>query len=104
MKAVKLQLATRTLLNPAAVQWDKVPVEEVRLAGGELDRVGSRGEDLLHRPGHVLDAREEVRRVEDAVVEGDVEAAAVIGEEPAEAWPHAHAAAPAGFVSGAAGA
>ncbi len=33
MKAVKLQLATRTLLNPAAVQWDKVPVEEVRLAG-----------------------------------------------------------------------
>jgi complex iron-sulfur molybdoenzyme family reductase subunit gamma len=33
MKAVKLQLATRTLLNPGAVQWDKVPVEEVRLAG-----------------------------------------------------------------------
>jgi DMSO reductase family type II enzyme heme b subunit len=33
MKAVKLQLATRTLLNPAAAQWDKVPMEEVRLSG-----------------------------------------------------------------------
>lgn len=33
MKAVKLQLATRTLLNPAAQQWDKVPAEEITLGG-----------------------------------------------------------------------
>lgn len=36
MKAVKLQLATRTLLNPAAPQWAKVPVEEVSLGGAPL--------------------------------------------------------------------
>lgn len=33
MKAVKLQLATRTLLNPGAAQWGKVPVEEVAMGG-----------------------------------------------------------------------
>ncbi len=36
MKAVKLQLATRTLLNPAARQWEKAPLEEVSLAGTPL--------------------------------------------------------------------
>lgn len=33
MKAVKLQLATRTLLNPAAQQWAKVQPEEISLGG-----------------------------------------------------------------------
>src|SRR3990172_12327235 len=33
MKAMKLQLATRTLLNPAARQWAKVPAEEISLGG-----------------------------------------------------------------------
>ena len=36
MKAVKLQLATRTLLNPAARQWAKVPAEEISLGGTPL--------------------------------------------------------------------
>jgi DMSO reductase family type II enzyme heme b subunit len=42
MKAVKLQLATRTLLNPAAAQWAKVPVEEVRMGGTPLHLQPSR--------------------------------------------------------------
>ncbi len=36
MKAAKLQLATRTLLNPAAQQWAKVPAEEISLASTPL--------------------------------------------------------------------
>jgi DMSO reductase family type II enzyme heme b subunit len=42
MKAAKLQLATRTLLNPAAQQWAKVPAEEISLAGTPLDQQPSR--------------------------------------------------------------
>ncbi len=42
MKAVKLQLATRTLLNPAAPQWRKVPVEEIPLSGTPLHKQPSR--------------------------------------------------------------
>ncbi len=38
MKAVKLLLATRTLLNPAAQQWAKVPPEDVSLGGTPLHR------------------------------------------------------------------
>src|SRR4030067_751680 len=38
MKAVKLQLATRTLLNPGAQQWAKVPAEEMTLGGTPLHR------------------------------------------------------------------
>jgi steroid C-25 hydroxylase gamma subunit len=38
MKAVKLQLATRTLLNPAAQQWPKVPTEEISLASTPLSQ------------------------------------------------------------------
>ncbi len=33
MKAAKLQLATRTLLNPGAQQWAKVPAESINLGG-----------------------------------------------------------------------
>lgn len=36
MKAVKLQLATRTLLNPAARQWTKAPAEDISLGGTPL--------------------------------------------------------------------
>jgi DMSO reductase family type II enzyme heme b subunit len=42
MKAVKLQLANRTLLNPAAQQWGKVPVEELSLGGTPLHHQSSR--------------------------------------------------------------
>jgi DMSO reductase family type II enzyme heme b subunit len=33
VRAVKLQLATKTLLNPGAAQWSKVPLEELRMSG-----------------------------------------------------------------------
>lgn len=36
MQAIKLQLATKTLLNPLASQWSKVPSESVTLAGTPL--------------------------------------------------------------------
>ncbi len=36
MKAVRLQLALRTLLNPAAPQWQKVPEEVIPLVGTPL--------------------------------------------------------------------
>jgi DMSO reductase family type II enzyme heme b subunit len=42
MKAVKLQLANRTLLNPAAPQWAKVPTEEIALGGTPLHQQPSR--------------------------------------------------------------
>ena len=42
MKAVKIQLATRTLLNPAAQQWAKVPAEEICLGGTPLHQQPSR--------------------------------------------------------------
>jgi DMSO reductase family type II enzyme heme b subunit len=42
MKAVKVQLANRTLLNPAAPQWAKVPTEEVTLGGTALHQQPSR--------------------------------------------------------------
>ena len=42
MKAVKLQLATRTLLNPTAQQWARVPAEEISLAGTPLSEQPSR--------------------------------------------------------------
>jgi DMSO reductase family type II enzyme heme b subunit len=42
MKAAKLQLATRTLLNPTAQQWSKVPAEEISLASIPLSRQPSR--------------------------------------------------------------
>lgn len=42
MKAVKLQLATRTLLNPGAGQWAKVPEEEIHLGGTPLHLQPSR--------------------------------------------------------------
>ncbi len=42
MKAVKLQLATRTLLNPGAHQWSKVPAEEMSLGGTPLHRQPSK--------------------------------------------------------------
>lgn len=42
MKAVKLQLATRTLLNPAAPQWARVPAEEINLGGTPIHLQPSR--------------------------------------------------------------
>jgi DMSO reductase family type II enzyme heme b subunit len=42
MKAVKLQLASATLLNPKAVQWKKVPAEDVELSGTPLQLQPSR--------------------------------------------------------------
>ena len=42
MKAVKLQLANATLLNPKAPQWSKVPSEDIALAGTPLHEQPSR--------------------------------------------------------------
>jgi DMSO reductase family type II enzyme heme b subunit len=42
MKAVKLQLANRTLLNPAAQQWGKVSAEELSLGSTPLHNQPSR--------------------------------------------------------------
>ncbi len=42
MKATKLQLATRTLLNPAAQQWSRVAAEEISLASTPLNEQPSR--------------------------------------------------------------
>lgn len=42
MKAVKLQLATATLLNPKAAQWGKVPVEDIQMYGTPLHLQPSR--------------------------------------------------------------
>ncbi len=42
MKAVKLQLATRTLLNPGAAQWGRVPTEDLRMGGTPLHLQPSR--------------------------------------------------------------
>lgn len=42
MKAVKLQLASSTLLNPSAAQWQKVPAEDIQLAGTPLHLQPSR--------------------------------------------------------------
>lgn len=42
MRAVRLRLATRTLLNPGASQWAKVPTEEVGMGGPPLHKQPSR--------------------------------------------------------------
>jgi DMSO reductase family type II enzyme heme b subunit len=42
MKAVKLQLASATLLNPKAAQWKKVPVEDIPMSGTPLHLQPSR--------------------------------------------------------------
>lgn len=42
MRAVKLQLATKTLLNPGAAQWNKVCLEEVRMSGTPINLQPSR--------------------------------------------------------------
>ena len=42
MKAVKLQLATRTLLNPGASQWSRVPAEVLLMAGAPVHLQPSR--------------------------------------------------------------
>src|SRR6185437_5345939 len=61
-------------------------LEQRRLPGGELDRVGPGGDERLDGRSHVLDAGEQVRLAEEAVVHGDVDAAAGDGmEESVEA-------------------
>jgi hypothetical protein len=50
-----------------------------------LDRIGAGGHERLHHHGHVLEPVEKGIFVEHAVVDGDVEAAAVGGEEAVEA-------------------
>ncbi len=42
MRAVKIQLATRTLLNPEAGQWVKVAAEELRMGGTPVQKQPSR--------------------------------------------------------------
>ena len=57
----------------------------------ELDRVGSRGDDRVDGRRHVFDSAEKTRRVEDAVVDRDVEAFSVRPEQASEASLHAPA-------------
>ncbi len=49
MKAVKLQLATRTLLNPAAQQWATVPPEDPTPLLVELQALNTQEEELHAR-------------------------------------------------------
>src|SRR5947199_400566 len=50
-------------------------LQQVRLAGGELDRVRRGVGQHVDGPCEVLDAREERELAEEAVVDGDVQAA-----------------------------
>jgi hypothetical protein len=52
--------------------------------GGQLDSVGLGRRDRRDGPAHVLDAAEEARLVEHAVVDGDVEAVAGRAEQTVE--------------------
>ena len=58
-------------------------LEVAGLAGGELDGVGRSLDNGLHGLGHVLDPREESGLIEEAVVDGDIEAAAGFGVKEA---------------------
>src|SRR6185503_12690978 len=66
-------------------------LQQSRVSWRQLDRVGTGGDDRGDGATHVLDATEEARLVEEAVIDRHVEAAAVGGEEPMEAWYDAHA-------------
>ena len=58
-------------------------LQQRRLAERELDRVGAGRDQRLDHARHVLDAGEEARLAEEAVVDGDVDAAARGGMEEA---------------------
>ena len=58
-------------------------LQQRRLAERELDRVGPRRHQRLDHALHVLDAGDEARLAEEAVVDGDVDAAARRGVEEA---------------------
>src|SRR6266540_2304473 len=64
-------------------------LEQRRLAGRKLDRIRLRLDERLDRAFHVLDPGEERGLTEEAVVDRDVEATAVGGEEPVEPDVHA---------------
>jgi len=53
-----------------------------------LDSVGTRFHECRYRPFHGLDAREERPFAEKAVVDGDVEAAAIGSEKTLETGKH----------------
>ena len=65
------------------------PLQQRRLPRRELDRVGAGLDERGDRRLHVLDPGEEGGLAEEAVVDGDVEALAVGGEEPVQARGHA---------------
>jgi hypothetical protein len=69
------------------------PLQQRRLAGRELDRVGPGVHERADDARHVLDPGQEAVLAEEAVVDGDVEAAAVGCEEAVEARVHARRAA-----------
>ena len=64
-------------------------LQQRRLAGGELDRVRRRLDERRDRLLHVLDPGEERALAEEHVVDRDVEAAAVGGEETIQPRRHA---------------
>ncbi len=67
-------------------------LEQRGAAGRQLDGVGRRLHQHVERGGEVLDSREEAGLAEEAVVDGDVEAAAVGREQAAHAGLDGHSA------------
>ena len=64
-------------------------LQQARLADGQLDGVGTRGDEGVDRRRQVLDALQERLLAEEAVVDRDVEAAAGRGvEQAAQAVAH----------------
>ena len=63
-------------------------LEERRLTRRELHGIGTGGHHRVDGPSHVLDAAEKPRLVEHAVIDGDVEASAVGGQQATEAGEH----------------
>jgi hypothetical protein len=61
-----------------------LPLQERRLPGRKLDRVGAGRDQNRERPLQVLDPGQEGRLAEETVVDGDVEAPPVGGEQTVE--------------------
>ena len=68
--------------------WQRLQMS--RLADGQLDGVWRARDDGLNGGGHIFDASQEARLIEEAVVDGDIEAIAVGAEEPVQSWGHRH--------------
>ena len=77
-------------MTSAGLSFSGRRLQQVGLAVVHLDRVGPGVDQRVDDAGHVLQPDQEARLVADAVVDGDVEAAAV-GEQPVHPGLGAHA-------------